>query len=363
MKTNFRSMLLASALALLPAVPAAAQPVAPAVAAVPVTAPIPVRVVVVTAFEIGEDTGDKAGEFQAWAQVLPEKIPFPAGYRDLHYDPKTQVLAINTSIGTSRAAASIMALGMDPRFDLRKSYWLIAAIAGVNPNTGSIGSAAWIGDVVDTDHGYLIDPREAPKDWVTGMFPRERTRPYQLPVPQDSSYNLFPANKDLRDWAYKLTKDVKIPDSDTLRTLRAAYKGYPQAEQPPRVLVGDEVSGQGFWHGAMLNAHFERWAEYWTGRKDSFVMTAMEDTGVIQSLSMLGRVGKVDPNRLLVLRTGSNYSTQPKGGDAAASLASESTGLSALQASLDAAFLVGNRVVQEISRNWSQYADKLPSVR
>src|SRR6202140_1729715 len=44
------------------------------------------------------------------------------------------------AMNTARAAASIMALGMDPRFDLSKAYWLVAGIAGVNPNEASIGS-------------------------------------------------------------------------------------------------------------------------------------------------------------------------------------------------------------------------------
>jgi hypothetical protein len=34
-------------------------------------APIPVRVVVVTTFEPGEDTGDVPGEFQFWVERLP----------------------------------------------------------------------------------------------------------------------------------------------------------------------------------------------------------------------------------------------------------------------------------------------------
>ena len=44
----------------------------PAVAALAADpSPIPVRVVVVTTFELGNDTGDKPGEFQAWAERLP----------------------------------------------------------------------------------------------------------------------------------------------------------------------------------------------------------------------------------------------------------------------------------------------------
>ncbi|MET0240395.1 MAG: purine nucleoside permease, partial [Sphingobium sp.] len=103
--------------------------------------PIEIRTVVVTAFEIGEDTGDMAGELQAWASVMPVKLPFPAGDRDLRYDPARKALVLNTGIGTNRAATAVMALGTDPRFDLRHAYWLIAAIAGVNPHTASVGSA------------------------------------------------------------------------------------------------------------------------------------------------------------------------------------------------------------------------------
>lgn len=42
-------------------------------------APLEIRVVVVTTFEIGNDTGDEAGEFQNWVEryPLPEVLPFP----------------------------------------------------------------------------------------------------------------------------------------------------------------------------------------------------------------------------------------------------------------------------------------------
>lgn len=78
--------------------------------------PIPIKFVVVAMF--GGDTGDRPGEFQTWVEQLPllEKLPFPQGYRDLRYNPEKGVLAIVTGVGTARAAPSIMALGMDPRF-------------------------------------------------------------------------------------------------------------------------------------------------------------------------------------------------------------------------------------------------------
>lgn len=52
--------------------------------------PITVKVVVVTMFERGADTGDDPGEFQYWVERLPleKTISFPAGYRDLRFNPK-----------------------------------------------------------------------------------------------------------------------------------------------------------------------------------------------------------------------------------------------------------------------------------
>ena len=117
--------------------------------------PIPVRVVVVTTFELGDDTGDKPGEFQAWAErlPLPQTIAFPQGYRALRYDPQKQVLGIVTGEGSLHGAASIMALGMDPRFDLSRAYWIVAGIAGIDPNTASVGSAAWAEWLIDREIG------------------------------------------------------------------------------------------------------------------------------------------------------------------------------------------------------------------
>src|SRR6202021_1852377 len=112
-----------------------------------------VKVVVVTAFEIGDDTGDTPGEFQNWVEQLPlsEVLPFPQGYHHLRYNPEKQVLGMVSGEGPSRMAASITALANDDRFDLKHAYWLLAGIAGVDPNVASLGSAAWVRYVVDGD--------------------------------------------------------------------------------------------------------------------------------------------------------------------------------------------------------------------
>ena len=84
---------------------------------------IPIKVVVVSMFESGEDSGDRPGEFQYWVERLPleKSLPFPQGYRDLRYNEELGVLGIVTGIGNTKAGISITALGSDPRFDLSLS--------------------------------------------------------------------------------------------------------------------------------------------------------------------------------------------------------------------------------------------------
>src|ERR1700733_6866535 len=104
---------------------------------------LPVRVVVVTTFELGNDTGDTPGEFQAWVErlPLPQTLPFPLGNHLLRYNAQKQVLGIVTGEGSLRGAASIMALGLDARFDLSKAYWIVPAIGGNDPTYAPGGRA------------------------------------------------------------------------------------------------------------------------------------------------------------------------------------------------------------------------------
>src|SRR4051812_26078268 len=103
--------------------------------------PIPIKVVIVTMFERGADTGDQPGELQYWVERnhLDRVIPFPQGFHDLRMN-KDGVLAVLTGVGTAKSTAAIMALGLDSRFDLTKAYWLVAGISGINPARGSLGS-------------------------------------------------------------------------------------------------------------------------------------------------------------------------------------------------------------------------------
>ncbi len=324
-------------------------------------APIPIKVVVVTMFEIGEDTGDMAGEFQLWKerQKLDTRIPF-AHHHDLYLNPRTGVLGMVTGIGTANSATAVMALGLDPRFDLSKAYWLVVGIAGVDPADASIGSAAWAEYLVDGDLAHEIDPREIPADWPTGYFARYTRKPYDPNKPAPTG-EMFRLNPDLTEWAYQLTRGIKLPDNEGLQETRSHFNGYPNAQKPPFVLKGDNLAGMTFWHGKILNEWAERWVSYWTEGKGNFVTSAMEDTGSFQSMTYLHPTGKVNKDRMMVLRTASNYTMPPPGMSAAEHLLKENEGYAGLGASIEAAYVVGSAVVNEIVSRWNVYRDRTPT--
>ena len=322
---------------------------------------IPVKVVVVTMFERGADTGDDPGEFQFWVEreKLDRILPFPQGWRNLRMN-SDGVLAICTGVGTAKAAAAIMALGMDPRFDLTKAYWVVAGIAGVDPQDASLGSAAWAEWVVDGDLAHEIDAREIPADWKTGRIPLRKSKPYELPRAADEgeAYHLSPS---LVDWAWRLTKDIQLEDTDAMRQQRARFASHPNAVRAPFVLKGDTISAGTFWHGRLMSEWANAWVRYHTDGKGNYVTCAMEDTGTMQSLRFLGAAGKVSADRVLVLRTASNFDQQRDGITAAESLAETKIGAyAAYRPALEAAWRVGSTVVHELVRAWPRYRDQPP---
>ena len=322
------------------------------------------KVVVVTMFEVGADTGDRPGELQYWVERdhLDKVLPLPAAYHDVRMNDAGE-LAIVTGQGTAHAAAAVMALGLDPRFDLTHAYWLIAGIAGATPERASLGSAVWANWVVDGDLGYELDAREMPADpavWTTGFVPLGKARPYEEPVAAKPG-QIFQTNRELMLWAYGLTKNIALGDSEKLNEIRSHFEG-KLAKDPPRVVLGDEVSSSTYWHGKLMDAWAERWMDYFSGGKGQFVTTAMEDSGSLESLELLAKAGLVDWKRVMVLRTVSNFDQQPRGMDAATSLSHQRVGeYGAYLPSLESAYAVGHVVVQELIGKWAVYRDKVPT--
>ena len=172
--------------------------------------PIAAKVVMVAMFEVGADTGDQPGELQYWVERdhLDRVYALAAGYHPIRMNGDGE-MAVLTGQGTAHAAATIMALGLDPRFDLSHAYWLIAGIAGATPERASLGSALWARWVVDGDLGYEIDAREMAPEWTTGYVPLRKVKPFEAPAaPLDGQ--VYALNEGLTAWAFKLTRATPL---------------------------------------------------------------------------------------------------------------------------------------------------------
>ena len=326
--------------------------------------PTVVKVVVVTTFEDDYDnpnaTGLSSGEAYLWIKGmhLDHVLPLPAGFRPLRTNDRG-VLELMTGMTTGKAAASTMALGLDPRFDLSKAYWILAGIAGVDPERASLGRAAWAEWVVDGDIANAIDPREIPAGWPDGQIPWDRTTPFDPPA--GNIGEVYRLNAALVHWAFDLTRNTPIADSAGIRTFRAKFTGYPQAQRPPFVLLGDNLASATYWQGRLDTLRARRWVKIFTGGRGNFTTTSCEDSGFMQAMTLLAKAGKVDLRRVLVLRTASDYCMPRPGVTAAQSLVYDSDkAYMADQEAYQSAYAVGSVVVNELVRGWPAYQDRVP---
>lgn len=316
--------------------------------------PIEVKVVVVAMFEVGADTGDVPGELQLWVERdhLDKTFDVPGAGHVVRMNGDGE-MAVLTGLGTSHAAASIMAVGLDPRFDLSHAYWVVAGIAGADPERASLGSAAWARWVVDGDLSYELDGRDIPAGWTTGEVPLGKSKPYEEPA-QAREGQVFELNAALAEWAYERSRGVELMDSEEMRAAEKNFEG-AAAGKAPFVLLGDELASARYWHGAKMEAWAREWVRYFTGGKGEYATSAMEDSGTLEALKRLSDAGRVDWRRVMVLRTVSNYDRQAKGMTAAESLEQQRASKSpAFLPSVENAYRVGHAVVGEILKKWPE---------
>ncbi len=326
--------------------------------------PLPVKCVLISMYEF---ESDEPGEFQYFreAEGLEKTHDFSYG-QDGIWSNKAGLVALTIGIGAAKAASTTMAFGLDPRFDLTHAYFLIAGIAGINPRFGSLACTAWADYCVDGDLAHEIDAREIPPAWSTGILPLGCDTPYSQRSKKAADLflnsELYTLNSNLSDWAYKNTRSLDLSDldSDLLARYRNRYLDFPEAQRPPFVLKGDNLSATRYWHGELSNQWAERWVEFWTNEKGRFVTSTMEDAGTLRALYQLATAHRIDWDRILLLRSASNFTMQaPDGMTPLQSLRGGDDGDGNLFPgyipSLRSLQRVGSKVIHEIIENWSRF--------
>ncbi|WP_237914428.1 purine-nucleoside phosphorylase [Acetobacter senegalensis] len=324
------------------------------------------KVIVVAGWENGADTGDAPGEYQFWVERhhLDERVPV-AGI-------PTQILRRNSDgvygIVLKDGVTDLAALALDPHFDLHHTYWIFTGISGVNPNVASAGSVAWARWVVDGDALREIDDRAIPKGWPYGLYAIGAEKPNTLPNDPNHYGSVtdvaeltkaYPLNRGLEHWAYTISRNVPLRDDPVLAERRTHWAGYPNAQKPPVILEGETLGALRYWHGAQRNQWAEDWVRLWTKNQGQFVMTNEESQTNQVEMRLLARFGFIDPDRIMVLRSGSNFSMPPPHMSITQSMGDEGPGQAA---AFDNNERAGAPVIAELIAHWDRYRAHIPSV-
>ena len=270
------------------------------------------------------------------------------------------VCLLVAGMGHANVAASTLAVTLDPTLDLRRTYFLIAGIAGIDPMRGTTGSAAWARYLVDFGIAHELDAREMPRGWKTGYYGIMTKGPGEKPK-FDYHTEVARLDESLLQKALALSRDAKLADGDKARAYRAHYRSAP-ANEPPRVIQCDTLGGDTWWHGHRIGAHARDWTRLLTDGKGVYCTTQQEDTATYNALERAAAAGKVDLKRLAVLRTGSNFDRPYPGQSAHASLLASTTGGSGgFVPATRNLYIAGGPLVRDIVGRWAQWQDGVPA--
>jgi purine nucleoside permease len=308
--------------------------------------PVAPKVLVITMF---------GGEAKPWieGETLSRKIAVPGlskAFSEVACSEDGLCLT-TTGMGYANAASSLSAILYSGRFDLSKTYFLIAGIAGVNPAYGTLGSAFWARYAIDGGLQNEIDAREMPQDWSAGYVGIGAGAPGKKP---DLRYGaeVYRLNEDLLLAAFRLTQDIALSDSDAAKAYRAKY-GAPPASSGPKVAICDTLSADTWWHGAKLGAAMEAWARLVTDGAANACTTQQEDNATLTALKRGADAQLLDFNRVALLRTASNFDREAPGQSAAESLVARSGGY---LPSVANAYKVGGALAHAIIADWTRWS-------
>ncbi len=309
------------------------------------TKPVLVKVFIAAMFEIGANSGDKAGEFQHWYQRYfkdSRSITVKGALKPI-YCNNNGVCGAVLGMGKVASSASMQAILLNNKFDFSSSYFILSGVAGTPPSQGTIGDVSWGSWLIDYDLGHRWAPEEGELGAATFM-PRkgyENIRRYQL-------------NPLLVNWSMALTSDVTLKDSPQAQSYRMRY---PQAtaRRLPKVLTGTHMTGDTFFHGPGLSKEAQYITELYGA--DDYVATEMEAAAITQVISRTHGT-----QRILSLRGSVNFDQgnpnettlahlDPAPGETAGGFAE----------TVENIVLVGAKVTDHVVKNWAVWQQGVPA--
>jgi purine nucleoside permease len=265
---------------------------------------------------------------------------------------------MTTGMGHANAASSTMALVFSKQFDLQKTYFLVAGIAGIDPSRGTLGSAAWAKYLVEFGAQWEMDSREKPSDWPSGFVAVGSKTPDALPTIENQT-EVFELNSDLADAGFALSRDIALADSVEAKATRANFT-YAPANQPPLVLQCDTLSDDTWWAGDLIGERARTWMKQITHGKGTYCTSQQEDNATFEALKRAADADRLDIRRVAVLRSGSDFDRPYKGQSASESLFSfQSAG--GFAPAIENVYRAGYPLTTNIVDHWSAWVDGVPA--
>lgn len=250
-----------------------------------------------------------------------------------------------------------MALTLSPAFDLKKTYFMISGIAGINPEVTTICSVTFARFAVQVALQYEFDAREIPSNFSTGYVPLGATSPQGYPV-NIYGTEVFEVNAALQQIAVGLASTAKLNDSDGAAAYRANYAGsvYPLAAEAPTVVACDSATSDNWFSGALLSEAMGNYTKLVTNGTGNYCTTAQEDNATLEAMVRAAKAGLVDYSRVIVMRTGSDFDRPPPNLSILQNLFYIDQG--AFLPSLANIYLAGIKVVEGILDGWDARFEK-----
>lgn len=312
------------------------------------------KVITIAMFETGDMKRDEAGEAQLWYErdSLFLEMNITGAFSPLFYNQKGQGLII-AGVGVANASSTIMALGLNNNLDLTNTYFIIAGIAGTSPTVCTIGSAIWAEWVLDSDMCHEIDTREIPNNWKFPRFRMGCNEPW-CNEGWTVGTEVFRLDSVLTQKVYHLTKNVILYDSPDAQNMRNRFTANSAARRKPFVTIGANVAGNTFFYGKITSEWADWWVKRWTNGKGTYYASNMEDNGILTALKRLSDANIISYNRIMVLRTASNFDQQSPGKTAMESI-QDKDNWSGFPIAIENAYRVGSTVAHDIINNWKTW--------
>ncbi|GEQ68654.1 hypothetical protein JCM33374_g2322 [Metschnikowia sp. JCM 33374] len=237
----------------------------------------------------------------------------PPAYPTVFCNGNYTVCEMTTGAGEINAAASIMALGLSPLFDLSHTYFLISGIAGGEPQHTTIGSVTFAKYAVQVALEYQTayqDFINVHPDWTSGYWAYKTSDPWSY---AGSVYGteVFEVNENLRNRAVELAKTATLQNGTTGNSAYRALYAEDAARALPSVVKCDALTSDTYFTGNTLSDYFGFYAAMMTNGSATYCSTAQEDNASLEAVTRLHRYGLADYNRVVVMRTISDFTRPP----------------------------------------------------